>query len=230
MRMLVAAALAAALLTGCGVPRDPEGTLDRVRDGTLRVGITESQPWARVDRGRRTGVEVRLVERLATELGAKIEWTDGAEAELIAALEVRGLDLVIGGLTVDSPWQARAALTRPYATTRVVVAVPASQRAPGDIAGLRVAVESGQDAAGVLEMTDAVPVEVDDVGAVSGPVVVDEWLLDDLRLRDTGVHLRTSRHVMATPRGENAWLVRLERFLHAHRDEVAALLDVEGRP
>jgi hypothetical protein len=30
---------------------------------------------------------------------------------------------------------------------------------------------------------------------------------------------------MATPMGENAFLVRLERFLIAHQDEVPALLD-----
>jgi polar amino acid transport system substrate-binding protein len=230
MHAIVAAALAVALLTGCGVPRDPEGTLDRVRDGALRVGLTESEPWTRLENGRRSGVEVRLLERLATELGARIEWTQGAEADLIAALEVRELDLVVGGLTADSPWQAQAALTRPYLTTRTVVATPASQPAPDDIAGLRVAVASGEDAAGLLDKTDAVPVRVDDVAAAAGPVVVDDWLLDDLRLRDTGVHLRKSEHVMAVPLGENAWLVWLERFLHAQKGQVRALLDAEGRP
>jgi hypothetical protein len=61
-------------------------------------------------------------------------------------------------------------------------------------------------------------------------VVVDDWLLDDLGLKDTGVHLRKEKHVMATPLGENAWLVRLERFLMARPGEIAALLDAEGRP
>jgi polar amino acid transport system substrate-binding protein len=113
----------------------------------------------------------------------------------------------------------------------VVVAVPASQPVPDDIAGLRVAVEAGTDAAGILEdKTDAIPVRVADVTEVQGSAVaVDEWLLDDLDLRDTGVHLTKSKHVMATPMGENAFLVRLERFLIAHQDEVSALLDAEAR-
>ena len=34
-----------------------------------------------------------------------------------------------------------------------------------------------------------------------------------------------SKHVMATPMGENAFLVRLERFLIDHQGEVPALLD-----
>jgi polar amino acid transport system substrate-binding protein len=125
-----------------------------------------------------------------------------------------------------------AAITRWFATTRVVVAVPASQPVPDDIAGLRVAVEAGTDAAGILEgKTDAVPVRVPDVTRVKGSAVaVEEWLLDDLDLRDTGVHLTRSKHVMATPLGENAFLVRLERFLIAHQGEVSALLDAEGGP
>jgi polar amino acid transport system substrate-binding protein len=222
--------LVAVVVGGCGIPRDPERTLDRVRGGTLRAGITASEPWTTLDGGRPGGVEVELVERFADELGARVEWVDGSEAELMAALEVRELDLVVGGLTSDTPWQAKAAITRGYATTRVVVAVPASQPVPDDIAGLRVAVEAGTDAAGILEdKTDAIPVRVPDVTEVkNSAVAVDEWLLDNLGLRDTGVHLSKAEHVMAAPLGENAFLVRLERFLIAHQAEVPALLDAES--
>jgi polar amino acid transport system substrate-binding protein len=228
--VLAAAVLLAVAVAGCGIPRDPESTLDRVRGGTLRAGITASDPWTTLEGGRPGGVEVELVERFARELGARVEWVDGSEADLIAALEVRELDLVVGGLTADTPWQAKAAITRSYATTRVVVAVPASQP-PRDIAGMRVAVEAGTDAAGILEdKTDAIPVRVADVTRVKGsPVVVDEWRLDDLGLRDTGVHLSKAKHVIATPLGENAFLVRLERFLIAHQAEVPALLDAAAR-
>jgi polar amino acid transport system substrate-binding protein len=228
---MVVAALLAVLTAGCGVPRDPESTLDRVTGGTLRVGITVSEPWTTLEGGRPGGVEVELVERFARELGSRVEWVDGSEADLIAALEVRELDLVVGGLTADTPWQAEAAITRSYATTRVVVAVPASRPVPDDIAGLRVAVETGTDAAGILEdKTDAIPVRVPDVTQVKdSAVAIDEWLLADLDLRDTGVHLSKAKHVMATPMGENAFLVRLERFLIAHQDEVPALLDAAAR-
>jgi polar amino acid transport system substrate-binding protein len=225
--VLVAVALMAVAAAGCGIPRDPESTLDRVRGGTLRAGITASEPWTTLEGGRPGGVEVALVERFAQELGARVEWVDGSEADLIGALELRELDLVVGGLTADTPWQAKAAITRSYATTRVVVAVPASQPLPGDIAGLRVAVQAGSDAAGILEdKTDAVAVRVPDVTQVKGSAVaVDEWRLDDLGLRDTGVHLSKAKHVMATSLGENAFLVRLERFLIAHQAQVPGLLD-----
>jgi polar amino acid transport system substrate-binding protein len=224
-------AVLALLPAGCGIPRDPEGTLERVRGGTLRAGITASAPWTTLEGGRPGGVEVELVERFAGELGARVEWMDGSEADLIAALEMRELDLVVGGLTADTPWQAGAAITRSYATTRVVVAVPSSQPVPQDIAGVRVAVEDGTEEAGILEdKTDAIPVRVPDVTQVRGSAVaIEEWRLADLGLRDTGVHLTKSKHVMATPMGENAFLVRLERFLIAHQGEVPGLLDAEVR-
>ena len=229
--MVLLVAVLALLPAGCGIPRDPEGTLERVRGGTLRAGITASAPWTTLEGGRPGGVEVELVERFAGELGARVEWVDGSEADLIAALEMRELDLVVGGLTADTPWQARAAITRSYATTRVVVAVPSSQPVPEDIAGLRVAVEDGTEEAGILEdKTDAIAVRVPDVAEVTGSAVaIEEWRLADLDLRDTGVHLSRSKHVMATPMGENAFLVRLERFLIAHQGEVPALLDAQVR-
>jgi polar amino acid transport system substrate-binding protein len=222
---------AAVLLAGCGIPRDPEGTLDQVRGGTLWVGISQHEPWTRLEAGRPSGVEVRLVERFAGQLGATVRWVDGSEAELVAALEVRELDLVVAGLTSDTPWQAKAAITRGYATTRTVVAVPADQPVPEDLAGVRVAVEAGTEAAGILEdKTDALPVRVPDATRVTGTaVVVDDWELDRLGLKDTGVHLKKSEHVMATPLGENAFLARLERFLIANQGEVPALLDAESR-
>ena len=229
--MVLLVAVLALLPAGCGIPRDPEGTLERVRGGTLRAGITASAPWTTLEGGRPGGVEVELVERFAGELGARVEWVDGSEADLIAALEMRELDLVVCGLTADTPWQARAAITRSYATTRVVVAVPSSQPVSEDIAGLRVAVEDGTEEAGILEdKTDAIAVRVPDVAEVTGSAVaIEEWRLADLDLRDTGVHLSRSKHVMATPMGENAFLVRLERFLIAHQGEVPALLDAQVR-
>jgi hypothetical protein len=30
----------------CGLPRDPDDTLERVRGGVVRVGITDNPPWA----------------------------------------------------------------------------------------------------------------------------------------------------------------------------------------
>src|SRR5687767_518503 len=91
---LIPSACALLLLVACATPpEDPEGTLDRVRGGTVRVGLTEHDPWTLVDGP--AGVEVELVERFAERLDATIEWTDGSEQEMFGALEAGSLDLVI---------------------------------------------------------------------------------------------------------------------------------------
>ena len=55
---------------GCGFPRDPMGTPERVREGTMHVGLVPNGPWTRMD-GRPSGVEVELVESFADDLGAE---------------------------------------------------------------------------------------------------------------------------------------------------------------
>ena len=63
MRHFVLLLIAALVLGGCQFPRDPEGTLDRVRGGTLRVGISPSEPWVTlVEDEPPAGVEVELVQ------------------------------------------------------------------------------------------------------------------------------------------------------------------------
>ena len=106
---------AVALVTACGLPRDPNGTLERVRGGVLRVGAVDEAPWVvRHADGRPRGVEVALVEALAERLGAELRWNHGGETRLMAALGRFELDLVIGGLDADSPYRDEVGLTRPY--------------------------------------------------------------------------------------------------------------------
>ena len=196
----------------------------------MRVGITENPPWTVLSGAEPSGVEVEIIERLADGLEAEISWFEGSEEELFGALKLGTLDLVIGGLGAKNPYAAEASLTHPYLTTQAVVAVPRETEVPDDIAGLEVAVEEGTEEAGILLKTDAVVVLVDDIGAASGPRVVDDWLLDDLDLVDTGVTLVEKDHVMAVRLGENGWLVTLERFLLDRADEIERILDEMGAP
>jgi len=228
-----AAVLAVATLGGCQFPADPDGTLERVRDGTMRVGVTASEPWVdlRAGAGDPRGVEPELVRRFAARLNAEVEWIDGSEEELMGALKEGQLDLVVGGLTKKTPWKKEAALTRPYLRTRLVVGAPPGASLPGDFDGAEVAHERGSEAGGLLaRKTKAEPVAVAEPGDARGAVAVDDWLLDDLDLRATGTELARHDHVMAAPLGENAWLVELERFLLRRTGEIRALLEREGRP
>lgn len=224
MTLSMTAGLAAASLvaSACGTPRDPELTLQRVTGGTIRVGVADHEPWTVSSSGEPKGIEVELVRMFAEEIDADVEWVEGQVEELAGALAMGEIDLLIGGLTIRS--KVDGALTHPYVTTQVVVAVPEGTDLD-DVAGVEVAVERYSEAAGILEKTDAIPVEVDDVTTADGPVVVHNYQLDELELDDTGVTLDETDHVMAVRHGENAWLVRLERFLLSDPERVRRVLE-----
>ncbi|WP_405219225.1 transporter substrate-binding domain-containing protein [Agrococcus sp. Ld7] len=135
---LVVTAAAAILLGGCAsIPADPDGTLERVQGGTLRVGVTENAPWVVLGEGDDpTGTEPELVRAFAERVDAEVEWTQGSETRLADALEGGELDLVVGGLLDDTPWAEVAAVTRPYAevntangTERHVMLTPMGENA-----------------------------------------------------------------------------------------------------
>ncbi|WP_371030543.1 transporter substrate-binding domain-containing protein [Pseudoclavibacter sp. JSM 162008] len=116
----VAVATAVFVLCGCGmgVPSDPDGTLDRVRGGELRVGVSHNPPLTGITEGADpTGVEVELVEGFADELDASITWVDGSEAALVQGLEDGTLDLAIAGFRDDSPYVDEAGSTQPFLET-----------------------------------------------------------------------------------------------------------------
>ena len=71
---------------------------------------------------------------------------------------------------------------------------------------------------------------IGDVADADGPVVVHDYELDDLGLVRTDAELDEHEHALATPMGENAFLVALERFLLDRESEAAAILEREGVP
>src|SRR5436190_24392852 len=116
LRTVVALLLCELAGTGCGLPHDADGTLERVRGGVVRVGAAENRPWV-VDRGEKfEGIEGQLVAAIADSVGARIEWVRAPEFEMIGALRRRELDLVIAGFHNQLPWATQIAFTRPYFT------------------------------------------------------------------------------------------------------------------
>ena len=73
-------------LAACGLPRDPEGTLERVRGGTLRVGFVVDTPWVTEAGQGAGGIEGAIATELARGLGARIAWTHASETPLLTAL------------------------------------------------------------------------------------------------------------------------------------------------
>ena len=233
MRTTLLLLLLGAGLLGCQYPRDPDGTLNRVHDGVLRVGVSEADPFVRIDGNEPAGgLEVRLVRRFARDLDARIVWVSGSEEELVDATKEGQLDLVIAGLTAKSRWKKDVAFTRPYLDERTVVGTPPGASLRDDLEDEPVAVELGSEAEGLLaQRTEARPRPVESLaGSRGAPAAVSEFVLTDLGLVDSGTELDEDRHVMAVKLGENAMLVRLERFLLSREEEIRRLADVEARP
>ena len=121
------------LLVGCGLPRDADGALDKIRNGTLRVGIAENPPWVIVTGTEVSGIEPQIVAELAGQLNSRVKNVHGSETLLLEGLHRRELDVVIGGFTDDSPWKRDVALTKPYHEDRQkrkhVLALPPGENA-----------------------------------------------------------------------------------------------------
>lgn len=234
MRALSALLLsAAALLAGCQYPRDVEGTLDRLDDGgTMRVGVSDNEPWVNLDGAQPTGVEPEIVRRFADSIGAKVRWVQGDSEELVEALEGGQLDMVIAGFTRHSEQRRKVALTRPYVDTELLLAHPRGESLPPESDDVKVAVEADSHAASLLEhKTEYGSEELDSLEGVSGPALVwDHWLDDLPGLDSSGQDLIDEEHALAVRLGENAFMVELERFLLSRESEWRALVDREGRP
>lgn len=220
----LAVALALSLSAGCEFPRDPEQSLDEIRRGVLRVGVVDNPPWAVHGAAEPGGVEPALLRELAAQLGARIQWVQGPEQELLRALEKGVLHVVVGGFADDNPWTARLGKTRPYYTTRFIVA--ARRQAPPltELARVPMAAAVGSAAAGHLRERGARPAPPDWQYRA-----LPSWRLPDSGLQPTGLTLYEDRQVMLVTKGENGWLVTLERFLDAQRPRIEALLREQAR-
>lgn len=133
-RLRIPALLALLATASCGIPRDPQGTSERIASSReLRVGLTDSPPWTSTANGEPRGIEPELVRDYAKRIGARVLWSRGSETPLVEALKSHELDIVIGGFEKKTQWSAVAAVTQPFATDaeggkHVFLAAPGENR------------------------------------------------------------------------------------------------------
>lgn len=214
---------------GCGIPRDPKHTFDRVRQyHTVRVGLSENTPWVFQTGKEPAGVEVELIRQFANQVGAAPEWVRGGEQRHMEALEHFELDLVAAGLDKSTPWHKTVGITRPYFEDRIVVGIAPSMQQPQRLDGMTVAVRSGDEAAALLINKHASPQRIPRLTSGALAAAGPEWRIEQLGYVPTRFELVKISHVMAVPPGENGWLKRLEEFLFQHQSAVKALLQQEA--
>jgi membrane-bound lytic murein transglycosylase MltF len=103
-------------VSGCNeYPKDPNGTINKVRDGILVIGYSDNPPWVIKTNQDPEGIEPELIKMFASGLNAEIKWQNGTEQQLFQKLEEEEIDVLIAGITEESPWQdRRIGLTRHY--------------------------------------------------------------------------------------------------------------------
>ena len=119
--VLVACLIAA--MTGCtalrpGLCKTPERpAIERIQDlGLLRVGSTgDYRPltWLDLETGRWEGFDIDVAERIAAELGVRVEFVQTSWPTLSADVQSNPpiFDLAIGGITVTDVRRASMAMS-----------------------------------------------------------------------------------------------------------------------
>jgi polar amino acid transport system substrate-binding protein len=231
LRTLLVAIAAALALGACDrFPRDPERTLERARGGVIRVGVAPNPPWTILGGAEPGGVEADLARDFARSLDARITWVAGPESDLLRGLESFELDLVIGGLTDDTEWGKRVGLTRPYLRSATLVGEAPGGPPVTDITGKEIAVREGDPAARRLRAQHAKPVIAAEPFAGAPLVAAESWRILARGYRPTRFRLEEQAHVFAVAPGENAFLLRLERFLKPREGDVLKALVAQGAP
>lgn len=83
--------------------------------GVLRVGFSTFVPWAMQDiTGKFIGFEVDVANRLAEDLGVKVEFVPTKWSGIIPALLTGKFDVIIGGMSVKPDRNLKVNFTIPY--------------------------------------------------------------------------------------------------------------------
>jgi len=212
--------VAALLLTtsaGCRYPKDMANSLETIRDGTVHVGVTENPPWVHRENEQAHGLEPALIKDLAKQLSAEIHWHWGTESEIIKALEQHQIHLAAGGFIQSSHLKRRVALTRPYFTTEYRVGFPSEARLPNELAGVWVGTRRLAGLGAQLDDEGAYPKFMTRLHQQDLPIASATWRLEAYELLVGPWLLSTEKHVLALPKGENAWMMEVQRFLNKAR-------------
>lgn len=114
---LLVGALGACQTTGGSADPGPEPRLQKIlQNRVLRVGLSGSQPPLNMRNaaGEIIGLEVDLIDALASSMGLETQLVTMPFAALLPALESGTVDLVISGMTITPERNARVAFAGPY--------------------------------------------------------------------------------------------------------------------
>lgn len=120
---------AAVVLEGTPPPVPPRGLLDEIRArDTLRVGISTYMPWAMyTSDGELVGYEVDVAERLAEDLGVRLQLVPNSPASMISDLLQGDYDVIVSGMNITPQRALQVDFTHPYGYSDIAVVANRSQ-------------------------------------------------------------------------------------------------------
>ncbi len=112
--LILAAVPAFAGETGAALSR--ESIIEKIqKQGVLRVGMSTFLPWAMKDKqGKLIGFEIDVAQKLAADMGVKIEFVPTAWSGIIPALLTGKFDVIIGGMGITPERNLKVNFTMPY--------------------------------------------------------------------------------------------------------------------
>ncbi len=135
-----------AAFTGCGSNTDNAGsaagadngsasasvagrTVDEIKaDGTIRIGVfSDKAPFGYVDEnGKYAGYDVYFAERLAQDLGVKVEYVSTDPASRVEFVETGKVDVVLANFTVTEERAQKVDFCLPYMKVALGIVSPES--------------------------------------------------------------------------------------------------------
>ncbi|MDD9304499.1 MAG: transporter substrate-binding domain-containing protein [Desulfobacter sp.] len=109
-------AVSTALAGQTGTALSNESIIEKIqKQGVLRVGMSTFVPWAMKDKkGKLIGFEIDVAEKLAKDMGVKIELVPTAWSGIIPALLTGKFDVIIGGMGITPERNLKVNFSMPY--------------------------------------------------------------------------------------------------------------------
>ncbi|KTD23070.1 substrate-binding periplasmic protein [Legionella londiniensis] len=200
------------LISGCDLPKDPNHTLDKVKKThILRVGAIYNPPWVGKNE---SGIEPILLKQFAKELNAHPKFFYLPESLAMKALIEGQVDVVIGGITADTPWEKKIGLTRPYYKEIYYIGRPEKLSKKH-----LVAISPANWIQKYLNIDNYNIIETVSPFSTGFAVAAPRWELENHHYQ-LMTKLHKVNHVIVIPRGENQFLITLEKYLKNQEKQI----------
>ncbi len=199
-------------LGGCDrFPKDSRGTLEKVRNAILRVGLSSYDPAADAS-AEPVGNQINFVNQFAKELHAQVLWVRGSQEDITQLLSHYELHMAIGGYTPSSPFKKEVTLTKPYYKEKIMIAgfgrpVPPKIREQQVLVNNRLVAFYVKQKGGIPVMTNNFEIQGNKL------IAATEHALNKLDIQPDDKVLHELKYAVAVPMGENAFLIALEKFI-----------------